>query len=58
MAEKHPGTNETPATDVKKGEQSEQDAHPICRDAPMPEKCEEFVDRLQEAHDNIDPSKR
>jgi len=29
--------------------------HPICESAPDQEKCAQFVDRLDEATNNIDP---
>ena len=37
--------NETAATDG---------THPICQSAPDQEKCEEFVERLDQAGENID----
>ncbi len=35
-------------------ETSQRPVHPICQDAPEPEKCQHFVERLAEAGENID----
>ena len=30
------------------------EVHPVCQFSPNPGKCQQFVDRLETAHDNID----
>ena len=34
--------------------QAKSDTHPMCENAPDKEKCETFVERLEEASNNID----
>ncbi len=34
--------------------QEKSDTHPMCENAPDKEKCESFVERLDEASNNID----
>ncbi|MCH8043359.1 MAG: hypothetical protein IID44_06530 [Planctomycetes bacterium] len=36
------------------GDEVNPPTHPICQGAPDPTKCEEYVERLSEASDNID----
>ncbi len=43
---------EKPEADAAK-EEAKSDTHPMCESAPDKEKCEEFVERLDEAGNNI-----
>lgn len=54
MSEKEKNENKQAGSPSEESSAAKSDVHPMCENAPNKEKCEEFVERLDEASNNID----
>ena len=54
MSEKEKNESEQADSPSEVTSAAKSDVHPMCENAPNKEKCEEFVERLDEAGNNID----
>lgn len=57
MSDKIERQNESDVLKTGVNKKLQTDTHPICQNATDPERCEMFVDRLEQASSNIDPHK-
>ena len=55
MSDKEKNEGEQAESTSEETSAAQPDVHPMCENAPDKEKCEEFVERLDEAGNNIDP---
>ena len=57
MSDKEKSENEQATSPSEEASEAKSDTHPMCENAPDKEKCEAFVERLDEAGNNIDLKK-